>query len=180
MKKFLTFVFALSIVFYLSNVSIAQSRGTGQGPAVSGAHIPDTSHSSSDHGKSADHANTTQGQTHSTSQANFMDRITSNQKLTDRLTDLLPGDWKTAGMTLTQAADGFKNQGQFIAFLHVSKNLGLTYMQWTEMRDKLATGKSLGSAIHDVKPDLSQTQINVQVQTAEQQAKDDQKIKTTS
>jgi hypothetical protein len=183
MKKFLTFVFALTFVFYLSNLStFAQSRGTGQGPAVSGAHIPDTSHSSSDHGKSADHANTTHDQTHSTSQANFMDRITSNQKLTDRLTKLLPTEWTAATppMTLSDAAAGFTNQGRFISFLHVSKNLGLNYTQWTDMRTKLLAGDSLGKAIHEVKPELSQTQINVQVQTAEQQVKDDQKIKTTS
>jgi len=180
MKKVLTFVFALSIVFYLSNLStFAQGRGTGQGPAVSSAHIPDTS--SSDHGKSADHANTTHSQSHSGSQANFMDRIIRNQGLIDWLIKLLLSEWTSTNPpgTLAGAADGFKNEGAFISFLHVSKNLGLKYDQWVDMRTKLTTGgESLGKCIHDVKPELSQTQINVQVQTAQQEAKDDQKTKS--
>ena len=32
-----------------------------------------------------------------------------------------------AGMTLNQASLGFKNQGQFLAALHVSRNLGIPF-----------------------------------------------------
>jgi hypothetical protein len=32
-----------------------------------------------------------------------------------------------AGMTLNEASKGFKNQGQFIAALHVSQNLGIPF-----------------------------------------------------
>jgi hypothetical protein len=183
MKKFLTFVFALTIVFYLSNVStFAQGRGTGNGPAVSGGHGPDTNSSTSDHGKSTDHANTTHTQTKSANNTKLIDRINTDTKFRDRLNALLPTEWTTANppKTLADAAAGFTNQGRFVSFLHVSKNLGLNYTQWTEMRDKLAAGGSLGKCIHDVKPELSQTQINVQVQTAEKQAKEDLKTNTTS
>jgi len=183
MKKFLTFVFALTIVFYLSNVStFAQGRGNGNGPAVSGGHGPDTDHSTSDHGKSTDHANTTTGQTKSTNGDRLIERINTDTKFSQRLTALLPTQWTTANppKTLADAAAGFTNQGRFVSFLHVSKNLGLNYTQWSDMRAKLATGESLGKAIHDVKPELSQTQINVQVQTAEKQAKEDLKTNTAS
>src|SRR5512138_1403385 len=43
----------------------------------------------------------------------FVDRITANAALTAKLTALLP-----TGMTLADAAKGFKNEGQFIATLH--------------------------------------------------------------
>src|SRR5262245_23903070 len=181
MKKFLTFVFALTIVFYLSSVStFAQGKGTGQGPAVSGGHGPDINQSNSDHGKSADHANTTHDQTKSTNGDKLIARINTDTKFSQRLTTLLPTEWTSANppKTLADAAAGFENQGRFVSFLHVSKNLGLNYTQWTDMRNKLAAGGSLGKCIHEVKPELSQTQINVQVQTAEKQAKED--LKTTS
>jgi hypothetical protein len=175
MKKFLTFVFALTIVFYLSNVS---TFAQGKGPAVTGGHGPDTDHGSSDHGKSADHANTTQTQTKSTNGDKLIERINTDTKFSQRLGTLLPKEWTDAKMTLAQAAAGFTNQGRFVSFLHVSKNLGLNYTQWTDMRNKLAAGGSLGKCIHEVKPELSQTQINVQVQTAEKQSKED--LKKTS
>ena len=178
MKKFLTFVFALTIVFYLSNVStFAQVRGNGNGPAVSGGHGPDTDHGTSDHGKSTDHANTTHTQTKSTSETKLIDRINTDTKFRDRLTALLP---MGSTMTLVQAADGFKNEGQFIAFLHVSKNLGLTLDQWTKMRTGMTTGQSLGKALHDADPKLSQVQITAEVQKGEKQAKGDQKPNTHS
>ena len=183
MKKFLTFAFALTIVLYLSNVStFAQSRGSGQWPAVSAGHGPDINHSTSEHGKSSDHANTTHDQTKSTNGDRLIARINTDTKFSQRLSALLPTEWTTANppKTLADAAAGFTNQGRFVSFMHVSKNLGLNYTQWTEMRDKLAAGGSLGKCIHDVKPELSQTQINVQVQTAEKQAKEDLKTNTTS
>ena len=180
MKKFLTLVFALSIIFYLSNVS---TFAQGKGPAVSGGHAPDINHSNSDNGKSTDHANTTHAQTKSTNGDKLLQRINTDTKFSQRLSALLPTEWTTAtastpAKTLADAAAGFTNQGRFVSFLHVSKNLGLNYTQWTDMRNKLAAGGSLGKCIHEVKPELSQTQINVQVQNAEKQAKGD--LKTTS
>jgi hypothetical protein len=174
MKKFLTFVFALSIVFYLSNVSIAQGRGTGQGPAVSSAHIPDTSHSSSDHGKSADHANTTHDST--SNQQRLIDRINTDTKFNARLTALLP---MGNTLSLVDLASKFKNQGLMIAFLHVGQNLKLKLDDWNKLLDATtADGGSLGKGIKSLDLHLTETQINVQVQTAEKQAKQD--LKTTS
>src|SRR5437870_1692851 len=114
MKRFIVILFALSIVLYVSNLATyAQGRGSDRGPAV-------TSHGS-DHGKGADHdrSHTTKETKHD---ANFEDRIEHNPELKARVSGLLP-----AGTDLKTAANGFKNQGQFIATLHVSKNLNIPF-----------------------------------------------------
>jgi len=89
--------------------------------------------------------------------------IASDSKLSARLTGLLP-----SGMTLTQAAAGFKNQGQFIAALEVSKNLGIPF---ADLQDRVTAGESLGAAIHALKPAMSTADIDTSVKTAEAQAK---------
>jgi hypothetical protein len=78
-------------------------------------------------------------------------RIDAHPRLAARLTPLLP-----AGMTLDQAAQGFKNQGQFIAALHVSHNLDIPFDTLkTEMTGP--NHKNLGAAIHDLKPTANAT-----------------------
>ena len=49
-------------------------------------------------------------------------KISSNHGLQPKVNALLP-----TGMTLNRASLGFKNQGQFIAALHVSRNLGIPF-----------------------------------------------------
>jgi hypothetical protein len=59
------------------------------------------------------------------------------------------------GMTLDRAAGGFKNQGQFIAALHVSKNLGIPFKDLkTDMTRK---HMSLGQSIQDLKHSANST-----------------------
>ena len=179
MKKVMTFFLALGLVFYLSSTAVfAQSRGSSHGPSVTGGHGPDINHST-DQGKSADHANTTHSQTQGSKNTDFMTRINSNTQLKDRLTALLPQlpQGSTTTMDLTTAANGFKNQGQFIAFLHVAKNHNLTLDQWTKMHDMMASGESLGKALQAAKPELTETQVTVSVQQAEAQTSEDLKIK---
>src|SRR5262252_869703 len=73
-------------------------------------------------------------------------RIDRNPQLASRLQALLP-----AGMTLDQAAAGFKNQGQFIAALHVARNLNISFVDLkTDMTGP--NHDSLGKAIHVLKP----------------------------
>ena len=70
-----------------------------------------------------------------------------------------------------QAAPGFKNQGQFIAALHVSRNLNIPFAQLkAEM-----TGKdhdNLGQAIHELKPAVD---AKAEAKKAEGEAKADRK-----
>jgi hypothetical protein len=71
--------------------------------------------------------------------------LPKNPKLVARLQAMLP-----PGMTAEQAAFGFRNQGQFVAAVHVSNNLGIPF---NELRSKMVTeGKSLGQSIQALKP----------------------------
>jgi hypothetical protein len=99
--------------------------------------------------------------------ADFTQRIASHPQLASRLQALLPGN-----MTLSDAAAGFKNQGQFIAALHVSHNLNIPFDQLkTEMTgpDQL----SLGQSIKKLKPAEDSTSA---VSRAEREAKEDEKV----
>src|SRR4051794_12264930 len=89
------------------------------------------------------------------------DHLATHPQLAQRLQGLLP-----AGMTVDQAAAGFKNLGQFVAAVHVSKNLGIPFDQLkTQMSGPNA--KSLGAAIHTLNPDAD---ASAQVERAEEAA----------
>ena len=98
-------------------------------------------------------------------QDRFAARIASDTKLAARLTALLP-----PGMTLGSAAAGFRNEGQFIAALHVAKNLNVPFI---ELKDRMTAGQSLGAAIHALKPDLDAKEVESSTATADEQSKDD-------
>jgi hypothetical protein len=73
--------------------------------------------------------------------------VPRNPKLAARLQGMLPG-----GMTLEQAALGFKNQGQFIAALNVAKSHDISF---TDLKANMVDGGlSLGQSIHKLKPSL--------------------------
>ena len=64
-------------------------------------------------------------------------KIASKPNLNAKLTGMLPIDPMTGRtMTLDKASLGFKNQGQFIAALHVSQNLGIPF---TELKSHMVT-----------------------------------------
>ena len=96
----------------------------------------------------------------------FVTRLTGDTQLSSRLTTLLP-----PGMTLAEAAAGFKNQGQFIASLHVANNLNIPFL---EIKDRVTAGESLGSAIHALKPEVDVNAAEKAAASAEAQARDDQ------
>jgi hypothetical protein len=72
-------------------------------------------------------------------------KIASKPQLNAKVTSMLP-----KGMTLQQASLGFKNQGQFIAALHVSQNLGIPFASLK--KDMVQKNMSLGQSIQDLKP----------------------------
>ena len=171
MKRTITFIFALSVILYLSNgTTLAQSKGGGQGhgPAVTGT-APHTE-SQANKGGAADHDKThATKETKETGKDNFENRIEHNVALKTKLESMLP-----AGMDLKTAAGGFKNQGQFIAALHVSKNLGIPF---TDLKSKMtgSNPESLGQAIHDLKPTLSQADAQKEAEKAQKQARTTEK-----
>ena len=96
-------------------------------------------------------------------------KIQSHPKLAARLKALLPD-----GMTLNRAAMGFKSQGQLIAALHVSRNLGIPF----RLLRRDMTGPdhmSLGQAIQKERLTANAT---TEVQRAENEAAEDVKLST--
>jgi hypothetical protein len=73
-------------------------------------------------------------------------KISQHPQLANRVARMLP-----AGMTLAAASRGFRNQGQFIAALHVSQNL---HIPFADLRRAMTgpNAMSLGQAIHTLRP----------------------------
>jgi hypothetical protein len=92
--------------------------------------------------------------------------LSSNTKLASTLQQRL-GSMLPSGMSLTDAASGFKNLGQFIAAVHVSHNLGIPF---EDLKARMTSGDSLGKAIKDLKPDANSKS---EAKKANKQAKDD-------
>jgi hypothetical protein len=95
-------------------------------------------------------------------------KIAARPQLNAKVTGMLP-----KGMTLEQASFGFKNQGQFIAALHVSRNLGIPFASLKgDMVDKHL---SLGQSIQDLKPTAHSTDEAHRAQIAADHDLDDSK-----
>ena len=93
-------------------------------------------------------------------------KIASHPQLNAKITALLPPH-----TTLNQASAGFKNQGQFIAALHVSHNLGIPFKALKA--DMTVRHMSLGRSIQDLRH-TSRTAATTQASRAEHEADLDQ------
>lgn len=198
MRRFITCALALTFVLYMGTAAYAQ--GKGNGAQISGAarqgHGPDTNHGKANangHAKDTNQSGQTAKNTQTTKEsrrdATIDERIDQKPELKAKLTAMLP-----AGMDLKTAATGFRNQGQFIAALNASKNLNIPFadlkarMMGTTTTvntvgattSTTSSPKSLGAAIHELKPSLSAEQVETEVQKAEKQAKEAQKSKAIS
>ena len=101
------------------------------------------------------------------------ERLQKNTKLAERLEGRLP-----KGVDMMEAADGFKNLGQFVAAVNVSSNLGLNFEKLkTAMVDD---GRSLGQAIQFVKTDVENPTLVAQRAESEAQTLIQQTEKTTA
>ena len=111
-------------------------------------------------------ANTGPDRSHFTA-ANLEQRMAANPSLASRVQSLLP-----PGTSLEAAASGFKDEGQFIAALHVSRNLNIPFNQ---LKADLTKSKyaSLGRALHDLRPELRSSVIDSHIKKAERQTKSD-------
>jgi hypothetical protein len=97
------------------------------------------------------------------------DRIDRNPRFASRMRDLIP-----SGTSAREAISGFKNEGQFLAALHASKNLNIPF---DELKGKVTGDGSvpLGEAIHSLRPDLSDSAIRDAIRGAEREAEDTEK-----
>ena len=199
MKNLIALFLAIVIVLPAGDMSLFAQRG-GHAPTVNqgqgrGPFQNPRIENSKQHGPQAEthHSENTKGEGKRPDMT-VANSIARNEKLSARLQGLLP-----MGMTLTDAAAGFKNRGQFIAALHVSKNLGISFEELkAKMTGEVPQGlaaqaegseseasesagpKSLGQAIHELQPELTETQVNIEVKTAEEQAQATESGKPTS
>ncbi len=92
-------------------------------------------------------------------------QLQKNPALEGRLAPMLP-----PGMTVEQAAAGYKNWGQFVAAVNVSKNLNIPFV---DLKSRMTgTEKlSLGKAVHELRPDLTNEQVSAGVRAAEREAR---------
>jgi hypothetical protein len=138
----------ISIPGLVATASMVLAPAAFAGSPDHGPHVPPNVHDASTHGPGprANHENH-EGDHHGNS-VPFIDRISANAALVAKLTPLLP-----SGVTLADAAKGFKNEGQFIAALHAAKDLGVSF---TDLKNEMTGSEhdSLGQAIHDLKPSV--------------------------
>ena len=164
------FLALAAMAMFLALPAFGQHGGHG-GSSGSG-HGGDSMHSSShgdDSGKSGhDHdndANEKHGSGHDHG-GSVAAKLAKNTALASKLQALLP-----PGTDLQAAAAGFKNLGQFVAAVHVSKNLGIPFDQ---LKAKMTgpNAESLGKAIQQLAPTAD---AKAALKTAEAQAKADLK-----
>jgi hypothetical protein len=92
-------------------------------------------------------------------------KISAKPQLNAKIAGMLPKN-----MTLDRASSGFKNQGQFIAALHVSKNLGISFKDLKS--DMTKKNMSLGQSIQDLKKSAAS---KAEAKKGETEANDDLK-----
>src|SRR5262245_27927418 len=168
MKKLITFICTLSAILFLIDARTYAQGSGGRSPSVAATqtrdgHGPNAGHGSANQGKDADNrdAHSTINAREAHKDTDFVEHIEHNSALKTKVESLLP-----AGVDLKTAADGFKNEGQFIAALHVSKNLNIPF---ADLKAKM-TGpnpESLGHAIHDLRPNLPEKEANKEAEKAE-------------
>jgi hypothetical protein len=123
------------------------------GPKTTAARGPQ----STTHGNSAAKGKAN-ARTTTTANTTASPNLPRNQRLTDRLRTLLD---LPPGTDMAPYAAGFKNQGQFVAAVNVSQNVGINFIELKSlMVDK---NLSLGQAIHQLKPGVNS---NVEAQRA--------------
>jgi hypothetical protein len=100
--------------------------------------------------------------------------IDSNPQLATQVQSMLP-----SGVTLSSAATGFRNEGQFLAALNASQNLDIPF---ETLKTKM-TGSddtSLGAAIHASKPSISDHDAKEEAKRAEREAKKQMDVKANA
>jgi hypothetical protein len=179
--KNLSLLLTISVLVFLSAPVTATAQGKGLGASNGQGHGEGASqdHDQVKGGSDAkgDHDSNTNWQT------KFNARLQNHPELASRLATLLP-----PGTDVKAAESGFKNQGQFIAALHASKNLKIPFDQLKAKvtgvtvqangQTTTSTPMSLGKAIHELRPDMTVDQANDAAKIAEKQASETEKADT--
>ena len=146
-----TLIIALSVALLGIPLYAQHGHGGGGGGSGTGHSMNSNSNSHNNSGKDS-------------KGSSVSDHLEDNTKLASKLQSLLP-----PGTNLQQAAQGFKNLGQFVAAVHVSHNLGIPFDQ---LKAKMIgpPKESLGDAIHALKPTANAKE---EAKKGEKQAKHD-------
>ncbi len=158
MKGKFILIAGLSVAFtgiplYAQHGHSGGGASTGGGMGHSMGHAPSNSNANSPSSKGS-----------GTKESSVSERLQDNTKLSSKLQSLLP-----AGTNLSQASQGFKNLGQFVAAVHVSHNLGIPFAQLKATMIG-PPSESLGKAIQALKPAANAKEESSR---AEKQAKQD-------
>jgi hypothetical protein len=140
-----------TVALYLCSLTAFAQHGTG-GHGGGGGHSAATDGQGSSHDGTKSGGDSGKG-THAQGKS-VTDHLQDNTKLASKLQNLLGLSGANAVSELQTDAQGFKNLGQFVSAVHVSKNLDIPFDQ---LKSKMAgpPAESLGKAIHDLKPDAS-------------------------
>ncbi len=154
-------VLTAAVMLLLTGTSASAQRGSRGGgpPASAPANMPPPQASSPQRQGASQSGSTSRGS------GSAPDKLLNqNTHLSSGLKELLPPN-----TNLDQASSGFKNLGQFVAAVHVSHNLDIPFDQ---LKAQVVGGKSLGEAVHDLKPTAD---AKAEAKKADRQAKQDLK-----
>ena len=157
MKRLIVLSVAVLASLYMANELYAQHGGGG---GVGGG--------ASAHGLSARPASPTKGSTGG--QKTPSELLQQNKNLSSKLNAILTKEGLTSTQ-IQQAPSGFKNLGQYVAAVHVSQNLGISFY---ELKSYMMSGHghSLGQAIQASKPDVdSQAEFKKGLKQADEDIK---------
>ena len=186
--KYLAFFSSLLLLVCGSvQAAEAQRNGVGHAPSVSQGHGQS---GVNDHAKTNSSSHDASSHDTNAWQTKFNDRYQNDAAFRTRIQKLLPPGADVSPAALQAMESGFKNHGQFTAALHVSHNLNIPFDQLKAKMTGVtttATGEtvtspkeSLGKAIHELRPDLSQGAANDEAKKAEQQASTTEKTGSTT
>lgn len=165
MKRCISVIALLSMALFLYVLpTAAQGQGHGQGQGGGRPPAPAPQHPSPPPRPETQRAPESKGKPEQAAERKTTSQqLAQNPKLWARLEKLLPG------ANLQEASSGFKNVGLFVAAAHVSNNLNIPFDQ---LKSTMIgpPEKSLGEAIHELKPDVN---AKVEAKKAQKQAKKD-------
>jgi len=169
MKRSVILLVAFGFILAPASRSLLAQKGHGkiETPGLGATLPPVTGKSRASTREGAEAPSAGSASNPNSANVNVSSRLASNPALSARIQPLLP-----AGSTVATASAGFRNQGEFIAALHVSRNLGIPFDQLkTELTSRHPD--SLGQAIHDLRPNLSRSTVKSDVRLAKRQAEQD-------
>lgn len=169
MRRAILYATAVAVLFCLSGLPLfAQGRsgggmgqGPGMGPGQTGQNDPTVRQPGmGEPGMDRTNTNQTMPRMKTPDQL-----LSENPKLSSKVQTLLPD-----GTKVQDAANGFKDLGEFVAAVHISKNLNIPFDQF---KNKMTSGDSLGKALKELNPSMTHKDIKSEVKKGKQEAKED-------